>query len=76
MDQLDLPPRQFSFDVQVEANECERQRDRFGMSIGVLRGECIDDVLMDKGWITTLERVAAQRIVALGLRGRRHGRRV
>lgn len=57
-------------DAQVEADQ--RKRNAHGLAVGIrlLRGKCVDDVLVDEGWIVQCvrKRVAAELVVRLFLR--------
>jgi hypothetical protein len=45
---LDLTARELFFDVEIESNQPEDNRDRLGIFVRGLDGEGIDDVLQDK----------------------------
>src|SRR5262245_30787275 len=57
---LNLSPRESLLDVEVESDERECQRNRFGVLVGLLRGPRVDDVLMNKCRMAVSERVALQ----------------
>ena len=68
---LDLPAGEPPLDVEVEADEGERQPDRLIVLSGILGGESIDNMLMDERPAAVGERVAAQFVVGALLGG--HG---
>jgi hypothetical protein len=45
---LDLAALELFFNVKVKANQAEYYGDRFGVGVGGLHGEGVDDVLEDK----------------------------
>src|SRR5262245_60111726 len=65
MHSLDLLPRVPLLHAQVEADERERQFDRFRLFVRMLRGKSVDDILVNERRIIMGERVAAQVVVLL-----------
>lgn len=65
MHSLDLPPRKLLLDVQVKADERERQLDRFRPFIRILRGKGIDDMLVNKRRIAMGKRVVTEFVVSI-----------
>ena len=60
---LDLPPRAAALQVEVETDERERDPDRLGVLGRVLRGERVDDVLVDERRIPVGEGVRRELVV-------------
>src|SRR5262245_47666404 len=71
VDALDLTSRVPLLDVQVEADESERQLQRCGVNVRVLSCECIDSVLVEKVRAAVLECVGPERGSLSGRRGHR-----
>ena len=68
MDPLDLSSGESPLEMQVESDERERQSDRLGFGVGVLRSPGVHDVLMDEGGVATSERVGLQLLERVPLR--------
>ncbi len=62
---LDLPAREMLFNVQVKADKSKCQPDRLFVINEILRRICINNVLMDKGWIAMRQRIVLKFFVCL-----------
>ncbi len=58
--------------VQVEPHQGEGQPNRLVALLEILRGESIDDVLVNEGWVAVSERVTAKLLISFMLSSR-HG---
>lgn len=73
MDALDVAPGHAALDVEVQADEREHDADWPGVSVGMLRRERVDDVLVNERGAAVRQRVAAQLVVRVYGRRVRHG---
>ena len=68
---LDFFSGQSMVHMEIQANERKRESDRLGVFMGMLRRECIHDVLMNERRIAVRERIGAELVVRIVLGG--HG---
>jgi hypothetical protein len=65
VNQLHPPSRAALLHVEIESDQRECQRDRLCVFVGLLRCECVYDMLVNKSWITVCEGVGTQFVVRL-----------
>jgi hypothetical protein len=65
MNPLYLPPRESTVDMEVQADKGERQLNRLGTRVRVLRCPGVHDVLMNERGVTTTERVTLEFVVGV-----------
>ena len=58
---LDLLSRPLPLDVQIQSDQRKRHLDRLAVLVGVLRGEGVDDVLMNERRVAEGQGIGAQR---------------